>query len=124
MDAEDATLFETHAVIERGPFGLRALYAQWDLDGDAPKVAGFDEQTGWYVEPSFRINEHFGVFARYSEWDNQAGDNSIDSEVEQMDVGVNWWPHKNVVVKADYQWQDADNGEEQDGMNLGIGYQF
>jgi len=125
-DSDGGTLFETHAVIERGPFGLRALYAQWDLDGDAPKVAGYDEQDGWYVEPSFRINEHFGVFARYSEWDNQAGDSSIESEFEQIDLGVNWWPHKNVVVKADYQWQDAesDSAKELNGFNLGIGYEF
>ena len=125
-DSDGGTLFETHAVIERGPFGIRALYAQWDLDGDAPKVAGYDEQDGWYVEPSFRINEHFGVFARYSEWDNQAGDSSIESEFEQIDLGVNWWPHKNVVVKADYQWQDAesDSAKELNGFNLGIGYEF
>lgn len=124
VDSDSATLFETHAVIERGPFGLRALYAQWDLDGDAPKVAGYDEQDGWYVEPSFRINEHFGIFARYSEWDNQAGDSSIESEFEQYDIGVNWWPHKNVVVKADYQDQEKENGEELNGFNLGIGYEF
>lgn len=126
LDAGGATLFETHAVIEQGPFGLRALYAQWDLDGDAPKVAGYDEQEGWYIEPSYRINEQFGVFARYSEWDNQAGDSSIESEFEQIDVGVNWWLHKNVVVKADYQFQDAesDSAKELEGLNLGIGYQF
>jgi len=125
-ESGEATLFETHAVIERGPFGLRALYAQWDLDGDAPKMAGYDEQTGWYVEPSFRINQYFGLFARYSEWDNQAGDSSIESEFEQIDVGVNWWPHKNVVVKADYQFQDAesDSASELEGFNLGIGYEF
>jgi len=126
LDSGGATLFETHAVIERGPFGLRALYAQWDLDGSAPKLMGYDEQTGWYVEPSFRINQYFGLFARYSEWDNQAGDNSIESEFEQIDVGINWWPHKNVVVKADYQFQDAesDSAKELEGFNLGIGYEF
>jgi len=126
LTAGDATLFETHAVIEQGPFGLRALYATWDIDGSGPKAIGADEQTGWYIEPSYRINEQFGVFARYSEWDNQAGDSSIDSEFEQIDVGVNWWLHKNVVVKADYQFQDAesDSAKELEGLNLGIGYQF
>lgn len=122
--AGSATLFETHAVIQRGNFGLRALYATWDLDGEGPKVKGYDEQTGWYVEPSYRINENFGLFARYSEWDNQAGDDSIDSEYDQFDLGVNWWPHQNVVVKADYQNQDKPNGGESDGFNLGLGYQF
>jgi regulator of replication initiation timing len=123
-NAGSATLFETHAVIERGQFGLRALYATWDLDGSAPAAVGADEQTGWYIEPSFRINQHFGLFTRYSEWDNRAGD-SVDTEIEQWDIGVNWWPHRNVVVKADYQDQDAPAGStERDGLNIGIGYEF
>jgi phosphate-selective porin len=125
-ESDGAVMFETHAVIQRGAFGLRALYAQWDLEGDAPEVAGYDEQMGWYIEPSYKINEYFGVFARYSEWDNQAGSSAIDSEFEQIDLGVNWWPHKNVVVKLDYQFQDAedDTATELEGLNLGLGYQF
>ena len=125
-ESAEATLFETHAVIEQGNFGLRALYATWDLEGDAPKASGYDEQTGWYVEPSYRISQNLGVFARYSEWDNQAGLSSVKSEMEQIDLGVNWWPHKNVVVKVDYQIQDAEKatGTELDGMNIGIGYSF
>lgn len=122
--AGDATLFETHVVFQRGGFGLRALYATWDLDGDGPKSIGADEQTGWYIEPSYRISEHFGVFARYNEWDNQAG-NSSDSEYEQIDLGINWWPHHDVVVKLDYQDQDAPKGKvELDGINIGLGYEF
>jgi hypothetical protein len=122
-DAGSATLFETHAVFQQGNFGLRALYATWDLDGSGPKDVGADEQTGWYVEPSYQINKYFGVFSRYSEWDNQAG-NSSDSEYEQIDLGVNWWPHQDVVVKVDYQDQDAPEGKERDGYNVGLGYQF
>jgi len=126
LDSGGATLFETHAVIQQGAFGLRALYAQWDLEGDAPKVAGYDEQTGWYIEPSYKINKNLGVFARYSAWDNQAGMSSIESEFEQFDLGVNWWIHKNVVLKLDYQFQDAesDTATEREGLNLGLGYQF
>jgi len=125
-ESDDAVLIETHAVIQQGAFGLRALYAQWDLEGDAPKVAGYDEQTGWYIEPSYKINKNLGVFARYSAWDNQAGMSSIESEFEQFDLGVNWWIHKNVVLKLDYQFQDAesDTATEREGLNLGLGYQF
>ncbi len=121
--AGSATLLETHAVLQRGAFGLRALYATWDLEGSGPAAQGYDEQTGWYVEPSFRINENFGVFARYNEWDNQAGD-ALDSEYDQIDLGVNWWPHQDVVVKLDYQMQDKPAGGELDGFNVGLGYQF
>lgn len=124
-DVGGAILFETHAVIQRGDFGLRALYATWDLDGDAPEAVGADQQTGWFVELTYKISQHFGLFARYSEWDNQAGSNAIDSEFEQFDAGVNWWPHRDVVIKVDYQDQSApSNQTERDGFNVGLGYQF
>jgi len=119
-----ATLFETHAVIERGDFGLRALYARWDLHGSGPKVMGADKQIGWYIEPSYRINSQFGLFARFNEWDNAAG-KSTDSKYQQFDLGINWWLHKDVVIKVDYQDQNVPVGEiELDGINVGLGYQF
>ncbi|MBI5460962.1 MAG: porin [Gammaproteobacteria bacterium] len=121
--AGSANLFETHGIFSRGPFTLKALYAQWDLDGSGPAAIGADEQSGWYVEPSYKLNDQWGVFTRYNLWDNAAGD-STGSEKKQWDVGMNFWPHPDVVVKADYQQQDNDSGANQDGFNLGVGYQF
>jgi hypothetical protein len=119
-----AWLATGHVAWRRGPFGLRALYADWSLDGPGPASVGADRQTGWYVEPSWRFNEQWGVFARYNRWDNQAGDR-LDSEYVQWDVGVNYWLHPDVVFKLDYQDQDAPPGKrEMDGWNLGVGYQF
>jgi len=123
-DAGSANLYEAHVVWSPGPFGLRALYAQWDLDGRGPASVGADEQTGWYLEPSFKINPQLGLFGRYSSWDNQAGDDS-DSEYNQWNLGLNYWPHQDVVLKVDYQNQESPAGKDEfDGLNLGIGYQF
>lgn len=119
-----ATLYETHAVISRGAFGLRALYAGWKLDGSGPASAGADRQNGWYAEPSWRLTEKLGLFARYSSWDNRAGDN-LNSRFRQVDLGMNFWPHPDVVVKVDYQNQRSPTAQnEYDGLNLGLGYQF
>ena len=119
-----AWLYEAHADVQRGPFGLRALYARWDINGDGAKAVGRDLQDGFYVEPSYKPWAEFGVFARYSQWDNEAGDSS-DSEQRQYNVGFNYWPNPDVVLKADYQEQDNEsNVDEEDGINLGIGYQF
>jgi len=124
-DAGHAWLFETHADIRRGPFGLRALYAMWDLDGDGPESVGADEQEGFYIEPSYRITPKWGVFARYNQWDNQAGNGDSDSEKKQVNAGVNFWPHPDVVLKADVQQQDNEgNSKNDNGWNLGVGYQF
>ena len=122
-EAGSATLLEVHAAYQVDQFALRALYARWDLSGTGPEAIGADEQTGFYIEPSYRLNESLGLFARYSTWDNAAGDNT-DSAYSQYDVGVNWWLHPQVVVKADYQAQDNDNGKDQNGFNLGLGYHF
>ncbi|MCC6296447.1 MAG: porin [Pseudomonadales bacterium] len=119
-DQASGLLYETHAVYQAGRFGLRALYAQWDIDGDQAEAIGRDEQKGWYVEPSWRLTPKLGLFTRYSEWDTQAGD-SLDSEVEQFDLGFNYWLVENVVLKAD--WVDQRNGTG-DAFNLGLGWSF
>jgi hypothetical protein len=129
-----ATLFEAHADIRRGPFGLRALYARWDLDKSGviaasdPAADGRDEQMGWYVEPSIRgrlweIPGEFGAFVRYNVWDNNAG-SSNDTEFKQYNAGFNYWPVPDVVLKFDAQQQDNDSANNDNGFNLGIGYQF
>ena len=132
-----ATLYEAHAVYTKDQFSLRALGAWWDIDGSAVSDDAADLQYGFYIEPSFRFTaagEDIGVFARYNQYDNAAGDgNSIstgvlatDTQIEQIDIGVNWWIDKDVVVKVDYQDQSVGDGtsKELDGFNVGIGYQF
>ena len=42
---------------------------------------------------------------------------------KQTDIGINYWPHEDVVFKADYQAQNSDAGNK-DGFNIGVGYQF
>lgn len=121
VEKAPATLLQTHAIYNIGGFGLRALYAQWKIDGAEAKALGRDEQYGFYLEPSYRINDQFGVFARYNKYDNTAGDNE-DSKVTQINAGVNYWLHENVVFKADYEIQG--DTEDADGFNLGVGYQF
>ncbi len=126
-----ASLIEAHVDYRHSSgLGLRALAAQWDIDDEIDNVSGSDQQHGYYIEPSYRFRltgllpGELGVFARYSFWDNEAG-NSIDTEFKQFDAGLNYWPTENVVFKFDYQEQQHDAGSnEQDGFNLGLGYQF
>ncbi len=117
-----ATMVEAHAVYNIGAFGVRALYATWTVSG---KSAGYNKQTGWYVEPTLKVSQEFGVFARYNQYDNQAGVSGPgNSKKQQTDIGVNYWPHEDVVLKADYQIQNNANNKDVTGFNLGIGYQF
>lgn len=117
-------LLETHAVYEKGPFGLRALYAEWDFDGAAVTAAGVDKQKGWYIEPSFKPRNNVGVYARFEDLDGAR----TQDRFEQWEVGANYWPHEDVVIKADYRSRDhdlaGDAGRDFDAFDLGIGYQF
>jgi len=128
-----ATLFEIHtdskrAISENGTIALRALFAQWNIRGKAARMTGRNIQRGWYVEPSYKITidagQAIGFFTRYSQWDNEAGDN-IDSMSRRTSIGLNYWPHENVVVKLDYQIDNfAKSGAEDNRINLGLGLQF
>ena len=118
-----AHLWEGHAALTRGRFGLRALYARWDLNGPGPKSVGADVQEGWYIEPSFKVTPEIGVFTRYNVWNNQAGQKG-PTEKRQWDVGLNYWPHADVVFKVDYQQQENEDGKDQNGFNVGVGYMF
>ena len=115
-------LFTTHAIYESGVFGVRALYGLWRFDGPAVEAANADEQDGWYVEPSYRLNEQFGVYARYEDLDG-----AIASEqFTQFEAGLNYWPVPGVVLKADVRSRDFDAlpGGDFEGFDLGLGYAF
>ncbi|MEE8321354.1 MAG: porin, partial [Gammaproteobacteria bacterium] len=140
--AIDATLFEGHVDWKhQSGFGLRALYARWDIGSDNSPVPGADPGSvsaetlaGWYVEPAYRFKSPWnipgevGVFARYSNWDERnqnAGAHRFET-FSRVVTGFNWWPTENVAFKFDYQNESADGAVDRvlDGVNLGFGYQF
>ena len=116
-------------------FGLRALYARWDIDAPTGITFTQDSINGWYVEPAYRFKApdiilgEIGVFTRYAEWDARGQGTVPDGtyvQYEAWNVGMNWWPHPNVVFKFDYQNESGDSRADaiQDGINIGLGYQF
>ena len=121
VDKAAATLIQAHAIYQVNNFTVRALYAAWNIYGKEAKALGRDEQTGWYVEPSYMFNEKMGAFARYAEYNNEAGASSSDA-VESTSVGINYYLHENVVLKADFE--ELSGSEDSQGFNLGFGYQF
>ena len=121
---DSGSLMEAHVDYQRNGFGLRALYARWDFSGDAVEAADADTQTGWYIEPSYRMNEKVGFYARYEDVDAARAQDKFN----QWEVGLNWWPAKNVVIKFDYRDRshnlDSQNGRDFTGFDVGLGYSF
>lgn len=113
------TLLEAHAAYAIGELSFKALAAQWQLDGAAPAALDKDEQAGAYLEGAWRPERSWGAFVRYAEWDNGGAGATARN---QVNVGVNWWPHEDVVVKFDVQ--DQGLAVDDDGFNLGIGFRF
>lgn len=120
-DSSSATLAELHAIYQIANFSVRALYAEWSIDGAGFEASGRDSQQGWYVEPSYKFTEKFGAFVRFSHWNNSAGLDAVDAN-EVTDIGINYWLHERVVLKADYQ--DAGDYNDNDSLNLGLGWSF
>jgi len=118
-----AMAWETHAVYKKDKFQLRALYAGWNIDGEAVKTAGADKQNGYYLEPAYRFNDKWGAFARYESYDNKDGDD-VDSENVAKSIGVNYWIDPTVVAKIDFVSQSHQNAGDKEGINIGLGYSF
>ncbi len=121
---DDGTLVEAHVDYQNNGFGLRALYAHWDFSGVAVEAAGADSQTGWYIEPSYRLNKRLGFYTRYEDVDAARTRDQFD----QWELGLNWWPGENVVVKFDYRNRnhdlDSELGRDFTGIDIGLGYSF
>jgi len=121
---DSGQLFTAHAAYARDGFGLRALYGLWNFDGFAVEAAGADRQEGWYVEPSYRLNEQWGFYARYEDLD---GAREID-RFTQSEIGFNYWPLPGVVLKLDLRDRAHAIGslaaEDFVALDLGLGYAF
>jgi hypothetical protein len=117
-------LFTAHAIFQRGLFGLRALYAGWNFDGFAVEAAGADRQDGWFVEPSLRFSDKWGIYARYEDLDAARDQDKFT----QSEFGLNYWPVPGVVLKVDYRMRDHSLPElavrDFDSLSLGFGYNF
>ena len=121
---DSGQLFTAHGIYQRDRFGLRALYGTWKFDGVAVEAADADKQTGWYLEPSFRISEKWGVYARYEDLDAARDQDKFT----QAQVGFNYWPTDGVVLKMDFRRREFTlpdlAASDFDAIDLGFGYNF
>ena len=120
---DDASMIEAHLAYNRGMFGVRALFAEWDFDGTGIEADGGDKQRGWFIEPSIRPLPQLGLFARYEDIEYFKGN---DRELEIWSVGANYYLHDQVALKFDYiDYKDKKNNTTDfDGFNLGVGLSF
>ncbi|MED5534533.1 MAG: porin [Pseudomonadota bacterium] len=121
---DDGALIEAHMIYTNGPFQLRALYADWEFSGTAVEAAGVAGQSGFYIEPSWRLNERWGIFARSETVDGAVAGDQFD----EFRAGLSYFAHPNAVFKFDIANRDytqlSKEGSSYTGFNVGMAYQF
>jgi len=140
LDGVSTTIWEAHAVYKEGPIELTALYANATVDGEKnlatfhADTAVSSEGTGYYVNAAYNINEKWTPFIRYENYN--AEDETLtyntatktilkgsEKDTKITALGVNYRPHPNVILKADYLLYD-NKGTDDDRLELSMGYIF
>lgn len=135
------TLWDVHGQYSRAGWDLQALYARGTL-GDAERVnavtapQGFaapKSLKGWYAQAAYHVYRRgdldIAPFARVERIDiAQQEDASLgvlqdpNNHERVRTIGVNFYVHPQVVLKADLKRFSADHSR--DSLNLGLGYMF
>lgn len=142
----DMRLVELHAQYQHRGWRARALAAWTDLDdagllsiaqAQAGKGPVGSEMDGHYVEVGYDLmralrpnsDKRLDLFWRYEDFDTHASmpagfarDPSRHQRVRT--VGMQYFPHPDVVFKLDFRNFGSDAGEPGDEVNLGFGWVF
>jgi hypothetical protein len=139
------TMWDVHAQYRVAGLDLQALYTSGTL-GDADKVtaalfaadpatafAAPKSMKGWYVQAAYHVykrgNLDVAPFIRYERLDIDQAEDPANGLLEDPNnherikvVGVNFWVHPQVVLKADVQWYATD--KTQNRFDIGGGFMF
>ncbi|MGR8933534.1 MAG: hypothetical protein ACU837_04000 [Gammaproteobacteria bacterium] len=135
-------LYEGHLQWKYRGLEFRALGA-WGHIGDAAILSAAKGETigeqnfGWYTEVGYDIlplflpktTQYLAPFFRYEMYDTIAkaprGFSDDPSKSQQIyQIGLQYKPIPNIVIKADYRNFEADAGYVPDDFNLGLGFIF
>ncbi|MDD1623174.1 MAG: hypothetical protein LUO94_00195 [Methylococcaceae bacterium] len=133
-------LYEAHVQWKYRGLEFRTL-GSWGHINDAGILSAFQGETvgsqnyGWYTEVGYDVlplifkdtPQYLAPFFRYEQYDtiakapNGFKDNqNLDRQIFQ--VGLQYKPIPNVVIKADYRNFSAEEGSVPDDFNLGLGF--
>ena len=135
------TIWETHISVQARGVRARGLWTQAHID-DASELATAlghpvaNRLIGGYAEVGadllswLRPESRFTLepFYRFEYWDTNAsavgGPRDKTNEVFAHVAGLQFKPHPNVVLKADYRALSAQGGSRADEFQLGLGFVF
>jgi hypothetical protein len=142
------TLWDVHTQYRVAGLDLQALYAAGSL-GDSDKLNGAILASatangtapfavpktfkGGYVQAAYHVykrgNFDVAPFVRYERIDIKQEEDPANTQLQDPNnieriktIGVNFWVHPQVVLKADVQRYATDKSQER--FNLGLGFMF
>ena len=155
ISGASALMYDLHATYENSGFKIKALYTATDIDS-ADKIAAdgnyvttgnsIESANGYYVNAEYdvlnMVNSEYKlpVFVQY-DYINP-NDKVVDAtgasvsssvadanaEIATTTVGVNFFPHEQVVIKADYAMAKYENSattkKDQDILSVSLGFIF
>ena len=139
------TIWDVHAQYRVAGLDLQALYTSGTL-GDADKVtaamfsadpatafAAPKSMKGWYAQAAYHVykrgNFDVAPFVRYERIDIKQAEDPANGLLQDprnderiKTIGVNFWVHPQVVLKADVQRYETD--KTQNAFRVGAGFMF
>lgn len=135
-------LYEAHVQWKYRGLEFRTL-GSFGRIGDAAALSAAkntvigSENYGWYSEVGYDVLPHIfadttqylAPFFRYEKMDTLASvpvgfADDLSKEIEIFQIGMNYKPIPNVVIKADYRNFNQKAGTSPDDFNLGVGFIF
>ncbi len=141
-----AFIYDVHTSFEYSGFKAKALYSAVSIS-NAENIASksgasesVSNSNGFYVNLEYDVlatlntTQKVPVFIQYDRVDPTAtvtdkfgtSTNSLDGKTATTTFGVNYFPHEQVVLKADYAMSDviAGNNNDYNTFSLGLGFIF
>ena len=143
-----ALIYDVHATYEIAGFKAKGLYGATSIDGaddiatnsGANPAASMTDSNGYYLNLEYNVLAAVGttytlpIFVQYDYINPatnvvDATDTNIATDVGETvttTVGMNFFPHEQVVLKADYAMTDvkAAGAEDYNTFSLGLGFIF
>lgn len=116
---------------------LKGLYAETNIDGlndNNVYPNALDKSSGYYVNAEYNIlhtmNSEYKLplFVQYDTYNKKEKlANAADPQASESitTVGLNFFPHEQVVLKLDYAMKDYDDDREDfNTLSFGLGFIF
>lgn len=127
-------MYELHGSYKKSGLFVNALYTGVTLSG-AEKIApnAPKESDGFYVNAGYNFFKPFHVeaplFVQYEQYNlanKTANGTGEKKDVKNTTVGINFFPHEQVVLKMEYKIIDDKNIQEakMNVVSLGVGFLF